>query len=300
MSSESSGLILVTGASTGMGAATARELAARGYRVLAGVRREIDGADLESANIRPVILDITRPEQIAAVADLIDADGRPLRPVINNAGIAVNAPVEVLPIEGWRRQFDVNFFGHIEVTQALLPALLKSHGRVVMISSIGGRVAQPTYGAYSGSKYALEAASDALRREIAPHGVTVVIVEPGAVRTEMVGRGGVTARDLVSGMTAEQDRRYGGLMQAILTQSEGFLRSGVDAAKAAKTIAIAATTPRPRTRYTVGRDAGLLIGLARILPDRALDRALAAALRPLFPKTQPTAQRTPAPGSSGR
>lgn len=283
-----------------MGAATARELAARGYHVLAGVRREIDGADLESASIRPVILDITRSEQIAAIADLIDADGRPLRAVINNAGIAVTAPVEVLPIEGWRRQFDVNFFGHIAVTQALLPALLKSQGRVVMISSIGGRIAQPTYGAYSGSKYALEAASDALRREMAPHGVKVVIVEPGAVRTEMVGRGGITARDLVSGMTAEQDRRHGGLMHAILAQSEGFLSSGVDAEKAAKTIASAATTPRPRTRYTVGRDAAVLIGLARILPDRALDRALVAALRPLFPQTQPTARRTPTPGSSSR
>jgi NAD(P)-dependent dehydrogenase (short-subunit alcohol dehydrogenase family) len=254
--------------------------------------------ELESSNIRPVILDITRSEQIAAVANLIEADGRPLRAVINNAGIAVNAPVEVLPIEGWRRQFDVNFFGHIEVTQAVLPALLKSRGRVVMISSIGGRVAQPTYGAYSGSKFALEAASDALRRELAPHGVKVVIVEPGAVRTEMVGRGGVTARDLASGMTAEQERRYGGLMQAILAQSEGFLRTGVDATKAAGTIAIAATARRPKVRYTIGRDAGLLIGLARILPDRALDRALAAALRPLYPKAQADAQEASDSGPS--
>lgn len=111
-------LILVTGASTGMGAATAREVAARGYRVLAGVRRKIDGHDIESAHIRPVVLDITRSEQIAEVTALIEADGRPLRAVINNAGIAVNAPVEVLPLVEWRRQFDVNFFGHIEVTQA--------------------------------------------------------------------------------------------------------------------------------------------------------------------------------------
>jgi NAD(P)-dependent dehydrogenase (short-subunit alcohol dehydrogenase family) len=284
-SPETSELILVTGASTGMGAATARELAARGYSVLAGVRREVDGRELESADIRPVILDITRSEQIAAVAALIEADGRPLRAVINNAGIAVNAPVEVLPMEGWRRQFDVNLFGHIEVTQAVLPALLKSNGRVVMISSIGGRVAQPTYGAYSGSKFALEAVSDALRRELAPHGVKVVIVEPGAVRTEMVGRGGITAREHASAMTPEQEHRYGGLIHAILTQSEGFLTSGVDASTAARTIATAATAARPKTRYTIGRDSALFIGLARILPDRLLDRALAAALRPLFPKS---------------
>jgi len=296
-SSEPSGLILVTGASTGMGAATARELAARGYYVLAGVRRETDGLDIEGPNIRPVILDITRSEQIAAIADLIEADGRPLLAVINNAGIAVTAPVEVLPVEEWRRQFDVNVFGHIEVTQALLPALLKSHGRIVMIGSIAGRLAQPTYGPYSGSKFALEAVSDALRRELARDGVKVVVVEPSAVRTEMVGRGGVTAREQASGMTPDQERRYGGLIQAMLAQSEGYLRYGLDAAQAAKTIAIAATTPRPKTRYAVGRGAALLIALARILPDRALDRLLASALRP--PRTQPDTQRTPTPGSSG-
>ncbi|MBO0983751.1 SDR family NAD(P)-dependent oxidoreductase [Rathayibacter sp. SD072] len=282
-SSPESELIIVTGASTGMGAATVRELAARGHHVLAGVRREADGEELASARIRPVILDITVPEQIADLASLVEADGRPLRALINNAGIAVNAPVEVLPMAEWRRQFDVNFFGHIEVTQALLPALLRSRGRVVMMSSLGGRLAQPTYGAYSGSKFALEAVSDALRREVAPHGVTVAIVEPGAVRTEMVGRGGVTARQLAGGMTPDQERRYGGLMHAILAQSEGFLRTGRDASQAARVIAAAATDARPKTRYTIGRDAAVLTRLARILPDRLLDRVLAAALRPNLP-----------------
>lgn len=285
-SPEPTELILVTGASTGMGAATARELASRGYQVLAGVRRDSDGEAIATTNLRPVILDVTRPEQIADLAAFIEADGRPLRAIVNNAGIAVNAPVEVLPIEEWRRQFDVNFFGHIAVTQAMLPALLKSRGRVVMISSLGGRLAQPTYGAYSGSKFALEGVSDALRRELAPHGVTVAIVEPGAVRTEMVGRGGVTLQKLAAEMTPEQERRYGGLMHAILAQSEGFLRDGVDASEAAKTIATAATTTRPKTRYTVGKDAALLTRFARLLPDRTLDRILASALRPLFPKTR--------------
>lgn len=284
--SPESEIIIVTGASTGMGAATVRELAARGHHVLAGVRREADGRELESERIRPVILDITRSEHITDLAAVVEADGRPLRAVINNAGIAVNAPVEVLPMEEWRRQFDVNFFGHIEVTQALLPALLRSQGRVVMMSSVGGRLAQPTYGAYSGSKFALEAVSDALRRELVPQGVKVVIVEPGAVRTEMVGRGGVTARRLAAGMTPEQDRRYSGLMHAILAQSDGFLRDGVDAAKAAETIAAAALDRRPKIRYTIGRDAALLTRLARILPDRALDRVLASALRPNFPTTR--------------
>ena len=284
-SPEISELFIVTGASTGMGAATARELAAQGHFVLAGVRRAEDGQALASSHIRPVILDITRPEQITELVDLVETDGRPLRAVINNAGIAVNAPVEVLPMTEWRRQFDVNFFGHIEVTQALLPALLRSRGRVVMMSSIGGRLAQPTYGAYSGSKFALEAVSDSLRRELAPDGVQVVIVEPGAVRTEMVGRGGVTAKKLASGMTVSQERRYGGLMQAIISQSEGFLRDGVDSSVAAKTIVKAATASRPKTRYTIGRDAALLTRLARIMPDRILDRVLASALRSHHPSS---------------
>ncbi len=279
-------LIVVTGASTGMGAATARALAARGFQVLAGVRRAVDGDAIAADGITPVILDITRPEQIAELAALIEADGRPLRALVNNAGIVVNAPVEVLPMAEWRRQFDVNVFGHIEVTQALLPALLRSRGRVVTISSLVGRVAQPTYGAYSGSKFAIEAVFDALRREMAPHGVEVVIIEPGAVRTEMVGRGGVTARRLIDEMTPEQQQRHGGLMHAILAQSDGFLRDGVDAARAAEIIAGATTTRRPRIRYTIGRDAALLTRLSRILPDRALDRVLASALRPLFPKTR--------------
>ncbi len=282
-SPETSELFIVTGASTGMGAATARELAARGHFVLAGVRREEDGHALATSLIRPVILDITRAEQIADLADLVETDGRPLRAVINNAGIAVNAPVEVLPMEEWRRQFDVNFFGHIAVTQALLPSLLHSRGRVVMMSSIGGRLAQPTYGAYSGSKFALEAVSDSLRRELAADGVQVVIVEPGAVRTEMVGRGGATAKKLASGMTVSQARRYGGLMQAIISQSEGFLRDGVDSSVAAKTIVKAATASRPKTRYTIGRDAALLTRIARIMPDRILDRVLASALRSHYP-----------------
>lgn len=280
---ETSSLIVVTGASTGMGAATVRELASRGHHVLAGVRRLQDGAALESATVRPVLLDITMPEQIADLAAVVEADGRPLGALVNNAGIAVNAPVETLPMAEWRRQFDVNFFGHVEITQALLPALLRSRGRVVMMSSVGGRLAQPTYGAYSGSKFALEAVSDSLRRELAPHGVSVVIVEPGAVRTEMVGRGGVTAKQLAAQMTPDQEARYGGLVHAILAQSDGFLRDGVDAAAAARVIAAAVTDRRPRTRYTIGRDAALLTRLARMLPDRVLDRVLASALKPLYP-----------------
>src|SRR5438270_6051040 len=179
-------LVVVSGASTGMGAATAKELARKGFHVLAGVRREADADALRAEGIEPILLDITVDSDVAAIADLVARDplGRPLRALVNNAGISVNAPVETLPIAEWRRVFEVNLFGHVAMTQALLPALRRSAGTVVNISSVGGKVVLPTYGAYAGSKFALEAVSDSLRREVSSQGVKVVVVEPGAVKTE--------------------------------------------------------------------------------------------------------------------
>ncbi len=254
--------------------------------MLAGVRREEDGAALRTGNLEPVVLDITDAEQIDAVAARIanDPAGRPLRAVVNNAGIAINAPVEVLSMPEWRRQFDVNFFGHVAVTKAVLPALHASGGRVVNISSIGGRVAMPTYGAYAGAKFAMEAMSDALRRELEPHGVQVVVVEPGGVRTEMTGRGVERAEKVLASMSPVNAARYGGLLRAIINQANAFTASGLPAAKAALVIAEATTAKRPRSRYTIGRDAAFLTRVARFAPDRALDRILAANLRPHFPR----------------
>ena len=281
-------LILISGASTGMGAATARELVRRGYHVLAGVRREADADALRGTRLEPVILDITDPAQIEAVTRRIAADParRPLRAVINNAGIAINAPVELLSMDEWRRQFEVNFFGHVAVTQAVLPALHASSGRVVNISSVGGKVAMPTYGAYAGAKFALEAMSDALRRELAPHGVQVVVVEPGGVRTEMTGHGIERANDTLATMSPAERSRYGGLLQAIVNHATAFTASGLPAEVAGRIIADAATVRRPRARYTIGRDAAVLTRLSRVLPDRVLDRMLAANLRPHFPTEQ--------------
>jgi NAD(P)-dependent dehydrogenase (short-subunit alcohol dehydrogenase family) len=268
-------IVVVTGASTGIGAATARELARRGFHVIAGVRREADAVRVP--NVEPVILDITRPDHVAELAARVA--GGPLRALVNNAGIAVNAPVETLPIAEWRRQFEVNLFGQVAVTQALLPTLLTTRGRVVNISSVGGRVALPTYGAYAGSKFALEAVSDSLRRELAPTGVRVVIVEPGGVQTEMARRGGDTATRLAADLTDEQNDRYGRLIRAVISHAAAFTRAGVTADKAALVVARAVTDRRPRTRYTVGRDAAVMTRLSRVLPDRLLDRLLAADLR---------------------
>ncbi|WP_445276928.1 SDR family oxidoreductase [Streptomyces sp. DSM 41033] len=283
-SSENQKLIVVTGASTGMGASAARGLARQGFHVLAGVRRDRDADAIRSAGIEPVVLDITEPAHVAALTARIAEDARRLHALVNNAGIQVNAPVEALPMAEWRQVFEVNLFGHIAVTQALLPALLRSGGRVINISSIGGRFAMATYGAYAGAKFALEAVSDSLRREIEPLGVHVVVVEPGGIRTEMATRGIETANRLAAGMTPEQDARYGGLIRANNRLMASGTSSGLTADAAARVITKAVTARRPRTRYTAGRDAALIVRLGRVLSDRTLDRILAANLRRHTPK----------------
>ena len=281
-------LIVVTGASTGLGAATARELARKGFHVLAGIRRKADADALRTDGIEPHILDITVDSDVAAIADRVARDPlhRPLRALINNAGIAINAPVETLPLAEWRRQFEVNLFGHIAMTQALLPALLISSGTVVNISSVGGKVVLPTYGAYAGSKFALEAVSDALRREVAELGIKVVVVEPGAVKTEMAERGIATAEGLMANMTAAQLARYDDLAATVTAQARSFIDTGVSAEHAAKVIARAATTSRPRTRYTIGRDAAILLRISRVVSDRVLDGIIRLNLRSFAKSSQ--------------
>ncbi len=280
LSSESE-LAVVTGASTGIGAATAHELARRGFHVLAGVRRERDADAIRAPGIEPLIVDITDPDHVQTLATRVydDPQRHRLRALVNNAGVGVNAPVETYPLNQWRRLFEVNLFGHIAVTQALLPALIRAQGRVVNISSVGGRIAMPTYGPYAATKFSREAVSDAMRRELAPSGVRVVVVEPGAIKTEMPGRAIATAADLASRMTVTQRERYGALVHAINAQTAAHSGSGLPPQAAADVIARAVTVRHPRTRYTVGREAALL-ALVRVLPDRMLDRMLAAALRP--------------------
>jgi NAD(P)-dependent dehydrogenase (short-subunit alcohol dehydrogenase family) len=278
-------ILVVSGASTGIGAATARELARRGFHVLAGVRRDTDADALRATNLEPIMLDITNEAEIAALVKHIadDPARRPLRALVNNAGIEFNAPVEVLPLSEWRRQFDVNLFGHVAMTQALLPALIESRGTVVNISSVGGKVAMAGYGPYASTKFALEAVSDSLRREVEPLGVKVIVVEPGAVKSEMSGRVGASAERITRGMTTEQHGRYATLMQSMVSQAESYIRKALPAEEAGRVIADAITSKRPRTRYTIGRDAAIILILARCLSDRMLDRLLARSLKPHLP-----------------
>jgi NAD(P)-dependent dehydrogenase (short-subunit alcohol dehydrogenase family) len=274
-------MAVVTGASSGFGLATAQELARRGFHVLAGVRKQQDADRLAGENIEPVIVDITDEEQVAALADRVarDPQGRRLGALVNNAGVALNAPAEAIPLAEWRRHFDVNLFGHVAVVQALLPALIAGgDGRLVNVSSIGGRVAFPTYGAYAASKFALEGFSDVLRREVGRLGVKVIVIEPGTIATPIWGKGIATMDKLAATMTADQHARYDDLVAAMRKQSEEQGGGGVQPFRAAKVIADAIQSRKPRTRYRVGRDAKLLAVMSGLLSDHAFDRLVARNL----------------------
>ena len=278
---------VVTGASSGIGLAAAQELARRGFHVLAGVRKQQDAERLAGENVEPVILDITDEEQIAALADRAARDprGRRLGVLVNNAGVALNAPVEAIPLAEWRRHFDVNFFGHVAVVRALLPALISDgDGRLVNVSSIGGRVAFPTFGAYAAAKFALEGFSDALRREVGRLGVKVIVIEPGNVATPIWNKTMATMDEMAATMTPDQQARYDDLVVAVRNQAEERRSGGIQPPGVAKVIADAIEARKPRARYRVGRDAKLGAVMSGLLSDHVFDRLIARNLGLTVPR----------------
>ena len=263
-------LALVTGASSGIGRACATHLVALGYEVMAGVRNETDAPP----GTAPVQLDVTSEDDVAAVAGRVGAG---LAALVNNAGIAITGPVEAVPVQDWRRQMEVNLLGQVAVTRALLPALLRARGRVVNLSSIGGRIAGPLFGPYAASKFALEAMTDSLRREVAQFGVRVVSVEPGGIATPIWEKGISDAVRVIDEMPEEARRRYDALIASVRRQAEQMSREGLPPEAVAEVVGRALTARRPRTRYVVGRDAKIQAALARLLPDRAFDALIARA-----------------------
>jgi NAD(P)-dependent dehydrogenase (short-subunit alcohol dehydrogenase family) len=255
--------VLVTGASTGIGEACALRLAARGWRVYAGVRREGDAP----AGTEAVLLDVTDEEQIRAAAGAISE----LDALVNNAGIALAAPLEFIPVRELRRQLDVNLVGAVAVTQAFLRQLRASRGRVVFVGSIAGRSALPFLGAYAASKHALEAIADSLRVELAPFGIGVSIVEPGTIRTPIWTKSAVVADELRAAMPAEVADLYGERMSAFRRFAAKRGAGGASVDGVAVAIEDALGSDRPWTRKLVGRDAHLRAGVER-LPDRLRDR----------------------------
>lgn len=278
-----SGDVLVTGASSGIGRATALRLDAIGFRVFAGVRKERDGERLReqgSSRLIPLLLDIADPDSIAEAAQRLrslTAD-RGLAGLVNNAGITVSAPLEFIPLEEFRHQLEVNLVGHLAVTQSVLPMLRQSRGRIVNVSSIGGITALPFLGPYHASKFALEGLSDSLRQELRPRGISVAVVEPGSVRTPIWEKGTEAASGLRGKLPPEAEALYGTAMDAVALAAKRTGERGLPPERVADVIARALTARRPRTRYLVGRDARAQLTLRRLLPDRGFDRLIARVM----------------------
>lgn len=261
----------MTGASTGIGRATAERLARAGYDVIPGLRRD---EPLPEPVKPPVLLDLADPDSIAPAAkQVLDrADGN-LVGLVNNAGMNVNGPFEVVGLDEWRLQFEVNLFGHIALSQALLPALLANRGRIITVGSIGGRMTLPFLGTYSASKFAVRAWVDAMRLELAPHGVRAVLIEPGAIATPIWQKGTAAANSLMDGLEPELKQRYGKQMEGLLRTGAMSESHAIPPERCAKVIERALTKRRPAGRYVVGTDAHLQAVLA-VLPTRILDRVV--------------------------
>jgi NAD(P)-dependent dehydrogenase (short-subunit alcohol dehydrogenase family) len=271
------GWVFVTGASTGIGRASVERLVADGWQVVAGVRRDGDQPPTSTAH---VLVDVTDAEQVAtATKQVLElCDGR-LAGLLNNAGLTVAGPFEALTLDDWRRQFDINFFGHLDVTHRLLPALLAARGRIITTGSIGGRVAGAFLGPYNASKFAIRAWNDALRAELAPHGVRVVLLEPGAIATEIWGKGNAQADAVLERLTPEQLQRYGGQAAGAKKAAAMVERNAIPASKVADVVASAMTARRPKAHYLVGVDARFQAFLGA-LPTPVSDKVFATVMRP--------------------
>jgi NAD(P)-dependent dehydrogenase (short-subunit alcohol dehydrogenase family) len=246
------GAVVVTGSSTGIGRACALHLDRLGFSVFAGVRKEADRERLRgeaSENLEPLILDVTDSEDISRAAGHVsEATDARLAGLVNNAGIGVGGPLELLSLSDFRHQIEVNLIGQVAVTQAFIPSLRRARGRLVFISSIGGLLAAPYMSPYHASKFGIEAVGDVLRQELRQFGVQVSIVEPGSVATPLWEKGRATAEAVRGNLSAEGQELYGeSLARAEKTLGQTAER-GVPPERVAKVVAHALTARRPRTR----------------------------------------------------
>jgi NAD(P)-dependent dehydrogenase (short-subunit alcohol dehydrogenase family) len=246
--------------------------------VFAGVRREEDAAGLREAGserLTPLMLDVTDPEQIASAAEAVGDAG--LDGLVNNAGVAIPSPLETIPIDEFRRQVEVNLIGQVAVTQALLPQIRTARGRIVFISSIGGRIAFPLTGAYHAAKFGVEAVGDVFRQELHPWGISVSIVEPGSIDTPIWDRGERAANEIGERVPAS-DLLYGKAIAGYRKVVKNVAERGIPPAKVADVIEHALSARRPRTRYLVGLEAKLLARLKLVIPSRIFDRIIARVM----------------------
>lgn len=250
-----------------------------GFDVFAGVRKQEDADELRAAGsgrLEPLILDVTIPADIDAAAQRVSAAAGPdgLAGLVNNAGVAVGGPLELLPIDEFRRQIEVNLVGQVAVTQAFLPSLRRARGRIVFMSSIGGILATPYLAPYHAAKFGLEAVGDSLRQELRPFGVGVSIVEPGSIATPIWEKGQVQAEVMLKTLAGESQGLYGEPLARTVEELKAVAARGIPPEKVARVVARALTARRPRTRYPVGTDARTVTALRRALPYRLLDRVV--------------------------
>ena len=292
------GLVLITGASSGIGKDAAHYLASKGFHVLAGVRKQTQYDDLlynsssgNDANVIPLLIDVTSSESISkalvSVENVSVTLGLPLVAVVNNAGIALmQQPLETTDQSDIRRVFETNVFGAIEVTQRFLPSIRRSNGRIIMISSLAGIIAGPMTSTYAASKHALESYSDSLRRELAPFNISVSVIEPGYIQSNIVtnaNRDRGSENNNNSPLDAEESYRlYHDMQKAVAEGDRIGVENGDPAIVSSEAIFHAVTARKPQTRYLVGKLHKTMYFFTMVLSDRYLDWLLTSGLLKYF------------------
>ena len=282
MSASARGAVVVTGSSTGIGRTSALALDRAGLTVFAGVRRLEDGDALRaeaSSSLEPLLIDVTDGASIASAAERVREamDGR-VTGLVENAGVVVPGPVETVGLDELRHQLEVNVVGQVAVIQAFLPMIRAARGRIVLMSSIGGRMAGPHMSPYHASKHALEAIGDSLRQEMHQFGVHVAIIEPGSVRTGFWDKGLAEAPRIRAEMAPELLEIYGRELDRLEEAAQRIGTRGVPPERVAEAVVHAVSEPKPKTRYLIGTDAKIQAQLRRLIPDRLLDRLIAREL----------------------
>ena len=274
------GAVVVTGASTGIGRATALHLDQLGYRVFAGVRKQADAesiTDEGSDRLTPTTIDVAvQPSIDAAREDVQRAVGKDgLAGLVNNAGIAGGGRVEHLPVDDFKKVIEVNLVGQYAVTQAFLPLLRRGDGTIVFITSIGGRVASPFFAPYNAAKFGLEGMADSLRRELKPwKEMDVVVVEPGSIATPIWEKGNDNFDAAHKRMDPEAERLYGPQMERLKEVTMETAARGQDPVKVAEVIEKAIRKPNPKARYIVGRDAKMMARTQSLIGDKNFDKLM--------------------------
>lgn len=268
--------VLITGAGSGIGLATARLLAGRGYRVLGGVRKAEDAEALKGLGVEPLFLDVTREEDLRRAAEEVPDR---LFGLVANAGIAVAGPLELVPLSAFREALEVNVLGALATVQAFLPHLRAAKGRVVLMGSVSGLVALPLMGPYAASKFALEALADALRVELLPFGVRVVLIEPGSVATPIWERSLRRAEGYLEPPPPGTEGVYGRYLEVARRVAERSAKRGLPPERVAEAVLKALESPNPRARYLVAHPARARETLLlRLLPASLRDRLVARFL----------------------